>query len=285
MADLTLAHEEHGPPAGTPVVLLHGFPLARGMWGAQIEPLTRAGYRLILPDLRGHGESPVADEAGTIHDFSDDVEQLLEDLGVERFVLGGFSLGGYVALEFARHHMERLMGLALIDTRAEPDTEDARKKRYGTAAQVRKEGIGVLERAMLPKLLSDATRAKRADLVDTVRTLIRGTLPEGAAQALEAMAERPDQRPYLVELRMPALVAVGEKDELTPPASSRLMADALPHARLLRLPGAAHLSPLEASQEFNPAFLDWLRSLRNGDGAARSGRARTASRSQSAASP
>jgi pimeloyl-ACP methyl ester carboxylesterase len=258
MAGTRLAYEEHGPPDGLPIVLLHGFPLSRAMWSAQVDLLRYQGHRVILPDLRGHGQSPVRDGPSTMEACAADLEDLLADVGVDRFLLGGFSLGGYVALEFARQHPERLLGLALVDTRAEPDTDEARRKRHETAESVRKQGIGVLETAMMPKLLTERTRIQRRDLAESVRRLIRSMPQEGAARALEGMAQRPDQRPNLPKLRMPCLVVVGDRDELTPPDASQAMAKALPDARLVVVPEAAHLVPMEAAHALNTALLDWL---------------------------
>lgn len=228
------------------------------MWGAQVDVLRYQGCRVILPDLRGHGRSPVADEPATMQRCAADVAELLDELSIDRFVLGGFSLGGYVALEFARQHPGRLEGLLLVDTRAEPDSEDAKAKRYETAQAVRREGIGVLETSMIPKLLSERTRIERRDLMDQVRSMIRATSPEGAARALEGMAERPDQRPHLAALKIPTLIVVGEKDELTPPDASRAMAKAIHGSRLAIVPQAAHLVPLEAPHALNGALSSWF---------------------------
>jgi pimeloyl-ACP methyl ester carboxylesterase len=179
--------------------------------------------------------------------------------GIRRFVLAGFSMGGYAALELARRAPERLAGLLLVDTRAEPDTDDARRGRAETAAKVRAAGPQVLVDSMLPKLLTP--RAPPA-MVEEVRAMMLRIPPEGAAQALLGMGERPDSRPSLGAIHVPTLVLVGAEDVITPPEASRAMQAAIPGAHLEVIPGAAHLAPVEQADAVNAAILSWARGLK-----------------------
>lgn len=260
MGDRALDHDDLGPRDGFPVILLHGFPLARGMWRHQAEALARDGFRVVLPDLPGHGRSASVDER-SLATFAEAVLALADRLGLRRFALGGFSMGGYVAFEVVRRAPSRVAALMLVDTRAEPDSEEAQAGRHATAAKVRGQGAGVLVDAMLPKLLTERTRQEDPALADEVRRMILATPPEGAARALEAMAKREDQRVLLRELRVPTLVVVGEADALTPPSAAQVIADAVQGARLVVVPGAAHLTPMERPEGVTEPMRALLRGL------------------------
>lgn len=255
-----IRHHERG--AGPAVVLLHGFPLTAAMWSAQIDPLTAAGFRVVMPDLRGHGESPAPDEVATMTRHAEDVIALLDRLGLERVILGGLSLGGYVALELYRRHPRRIAALVLLDTRAEADTPEGRRGRRETVDRIREDGIGVLESSMLPKLLTNRSREERGVLTERVRGMMRATTARAAIRTVEGLAERPDQRELLPTITVPTLVAVGAEDPITPPAVAEAMASAIPGAGpAVVIPDAAHLMPLEAAEAFNPFLLEFLRGV------------------------
>lgn len=247
--------EVHGE--GEPVVFLHGFPLSGRMWDATAAALG-GGFRCIVPDLRGHGRSGASEHAGMAR-YADDVVELLDALDERRPVaLVGLSMGGYVALELARRHPERLRALALVDTRAGPDSDDAAAGRLETAARVLAEGSWVVADSMVDRLFApDAPAALR----EQWRAIMAATPPTGAAAALLAMAERPDSFPTLRALRLPLLVVVGEEDAITPPDESRRMAEAAPHARLVVVPGAGHMTPAERPAEFAALLRDFLGAL------------------------
>ncbi len=157
--DVALEYEDAG--SGRPVVLLHAFPLARAMWHPQVEAL-RGRYRVLAPDLRGFGGSSPFTAAPSVETMADDVAALLDVLKVaEPVVLGGLSMGGYVALAFARRHPGRLRGLILADTRAEADSAEARANRDKTIAFARGHSAADVIEQMLPKLLGDRTRAEK----------------------------------------------------------------------------------------------------------------------------
>lgn len=246
--------------AGTgPVLLLiHAFPLSGAMWEAQSAALSRT-RRVIVPDLRGFGGSPVV--AGTSHldQYADDLAALLDHLGLagERAALGGLSMGGYIAFAFLRRHPQRVGALILADTRAQADTEDAKQGREKTARLVEEKGPGVLADQMMAKLLA-------ANAPEDLRAKVRGMIEDndraGIAAALRAMAARPDATPQLGAIKAPTLVIVGREDALTPPADARMMHEAIPGSRLVEIPGAGHLSNLEAPELFNATLTDFLKS-------------------------
>lgn len=186
--------------------------------------------------------------------MADDVAAWLDRLGIERAVVGGFSMGGYVALAFARRHPRRLEALALVGSRAVPDAAEARAGRMALAARVRREGTGVLAETMLPKLLGD----RPAPLVEAaVRAQVLATSPEGAAAALEGMAARPDRTAVLADLQVPALVVAAREDAVVPLDEARGMAE-VARGRFVEVPGP-HLAPLVAPAQVGEALHDWLR--------------------------
>ena len=246
---------------GLPLVLLHAFPVNRRMWAAEREALAPR-YRVITPDFRGHGESGLAEEDSTMERLAEDVCGLLDELKLERVVLGGLSMGGYAAFAFLRRHAGRVAALILADTRAGADSEDGRKARYDSAALAEKEGAGVIAERLLPKLLGATTQANKPEVVAAVRAMILSTPPAGIARALRGMAARSDSTPLLGAIRVPTLILVGEEDTLTPPAESEAMAKAIPGAALVKIPAAGHLANLEQPAAFTRALEDFLGSLR-----------------------
>ena len=254
-----LAYDEEG--RGAAFVLLHGFPFDRSMWREQTEVLS-ANFRVIAPDLRGLGETPSGGvTAATMDEMAEDVAALLDSLHVGRAVLGGLSMGGYVAFEFFRRFPHRVRALVLADTRPQGDDDDGKRTREENARKVLREGIGPLVDSMLPKLLSASTRERRPDVVGRVSEMMLAVRPEGAAAALRGMAVRRDQTELLSRIDVPTLVIVGTEDAITPPADAEAMAAKIEGARLVRVEGAAHLSNVERPEEFNRALLDFVGGL------------------------
>ncbi|WP_055588126.1 alpha/beta fold hydrolase [Streptacidiphilus griseoplanus] len=243
---------------GTPLVLLHAFPLAARMWQRQLAELpgpdgTRA--RVLAPDLRGFGGAPQGDEAPSLDLLADDVARLLDRAGVERAVVGGLSMGGYVAMAFARRHGDRLSGLLLADTKATPDTGQARDNRERIArAVLARDSVQLLLDEQLPHpQLSAVTARERPEVVRQVRELMAQASPAAVAWAQRAMAARGDSLEVLAQVAVPALVVVGEEDAITPLADARAMTEVLADAELHTIPGAGHLTALEDPAAFNAA--------------------------------
>lgn len=250
-----LAWEEVG--RGMPVVLLHAFPLNRSMWAEQRQELA-GRYRVITPDFRGHGQSDLLEEDSTMERLAEDVRGLLDLLRLDRAVLGGLSMGGYVSLAFYRCYPERVLALILADTRASADSDEGRRGREELAAVAEKEGSAAVAARLLPKLLGTSSRERKPEVGAAVREMTHSTSPASIARALRGMGARPDSTPLLPKIQCPTLVLVGEEDTLTPPADSEAMAKAIPGARLVRLPGAGHLSNLEQPIQFNSLLHDFL---------------------------
>ncbi|HEX6184331.1 MAG TPA: alpha/beta fold hydrolase [Pyrinomonadaceae bacterium] len=253
-----VAYDDAG--SGAAVVLLHGFPFDRSMWREQAQALSGT-CRVVAPDLRGQGETPLGDVTLTMGEMAEDVAALLDELGLERVVLGGLSMGGYVAFEFYRRFPQRVRALVLADTRPQADTDEAQRTREESAQKVLREGMEPLTDSMLPKLLSPATREGKLDVVERVRAMMLATKPEGAAAALRAMAVRRDQTDLLASIDVPTLILVGGEDPITPPSDAEAMAEKIKGARLVRIEGAAHLSNVERPEEFKRALTEFVGGL------------------------
>jgi len=243
---------------GTPVILLHAFPLSSELWQPQMAAVPD-GFRFIAPDLPGFGASPGFDEDPSIEHIANAVAGMLEHLGLRQpVILGGLSMGGYAALAFARLFPEWLRALILADTRAEADTPEGKQGRDKMIALAESEGAPAVVEQMLPKLLGETTQRERADVADTVRGIAAKQSATAIANALRALRDRPAALDLLPQIQVPALVVVGDEDTLTPPDMARTLASNIPNAKLEIIPRAGHLSNIEQPEEFNRALRDFL---------------------------
>ena len=255
-----LAFDDVGP--GPVVVLIHGFPFDRSMWSHQRSSVGSI-YRLILPDLRGHGTSAAPDGIYTVDEMADDVLELLDGLQLdEPVVIGGLSMGGYVALSIAARHPERLKGLILMNTRASADTPEAARVREELAGQVEASGNAEpVVAAMLPKLFSRSTFEKQPALVARMHDRMARTPARAVAGTLRGLADRPDRTSDLAKIAVPTLILAGSDDRLIPFEESQAMARLVPGSTLVTIPDAGHLAPLENHEATDSAILGFLRSL------------------------
>ncbi len=254
-----LAYTDTG--RGTPVVLLHGFPLDRTMWDAQVEAL-HSRFRLIVPDQRGFGESKAPPGAVSMDRFADDTAALLDHLQVRKAVVVGLSMGGYVAFAFARRHAARARGYAFCDTKAAADAPEARASRADMAERAAAQGMAPIAHGMIPRLLAPSTLSSRPEQVDRLRRIILRAPVEGVRGALQGMADRPDSTPTLHTLGVPALFLVGAHDALSPPEEAGGMCARTPNGRLVVIPDAGHMAPMENPEAVNAAlsaFFDGLK--------------------------
>jgi len=255
VGDIQLAYTDAG--LGQPVVLLHGYPFNRSLWNEQVSALGNS-YRVITPDLRGLGESDASQGPATMNRMAQDVAALLDHLEISRAVVGGLSMGGYVALAFYKQFPSRVRSLILADTRAPADTEEGKQTRHQQAEKALAEGMAGIADSMLPKLLTPETVSKRPDLVKRVRDMMLKTKPEGAAGALLGMAEREDQTALLSQISCPTLILVGREDPITPVADSEKMHREIAGSRLVVIENAAHVSNLERTDQFNEELMRFL---------------------------
>jgi 3-oxoadipate enol-lactonase len=232
-----IAYSHHGE--GIPLVLIHGYPLDHSIWN-QVVPQLEGEFELILPDLRGFGISTTTMAASSITNMADDLAGLLDHLELEKAALAGHSMGGYVALAFARKHPQRITGLGLVSSQALADTPERRQGRYKTAEDVGEKGVGVVADGMAPKLSADR------GIQEFARGLISRQNPNGVISALRAMAEREDATSILGSIS-PLVLVHGNADELIPVERAREIRDLVPSAKLFELPDVGHLPMMEAS--------------------------------------
>jgi pimeloyl-ACP methyl ester carboxylesterase len=243
------------------VVLQHAFPLNATLWRPQVEAAP-AGWRFVTPDLPGFGSSPMR-PAATMDDMARGVLRTMDGLGIERAIIGGLSMGGYLTLALYRMAPQRFAGMILADTRATPDTEEQKDGRRKMLGAVREKGPSAIADEMLPKLLGATSHRERPELAGTVRGMIEGNTADAIAGALEAIMGRPDSTPLLPSISVPTLVICGGEDVLTPPSDSEALHHGIPGSRLVILQGAGHLSNIEAPEAFSAALQDFLAPLKS----------------------
>lgn len=242
---------------GPAVVLLHGYPFNRTMWREQTESL-QSRYRVIAPDLRGHGETGVAPAPATMEQMAQDVAGLMDALSISSAVVGGLSMGGYVALAFYRLFRARVSSLVLADTRASADTEEARQSRVQQSEKVLREGMEGITDALLPKLLAPETISGRPGVVQRIREMMLRTNPKGASAALQGMAQRQDHTSFLPEISARTLILVGRHDAITPLEEAEKMHQGIAGSQVEVIEGAGHVSNIEQPIAFNRALLAFL---------------------------
>ncbi|MDR7554817.1 MAG: alpha/beta hydrolase [Armatimonadota bacterium] len=242
---------------GPPVVLLHGFPLNGAMWRVQGEALAD-GWQVVAPDFRGFGDSDPPGAPVSLDAYAEDVLRVADALGLSRFVLGGLSMGGYVVFRVLARAADRVAAVILADTRADPDTDEGRQRRFDAIARIEREGPDGFLADFTATLVGATTRAHGSEVLEAVRAMARRAHPRGLTAALAAMAARPDSRPLLARLTVPVLVLVGEEDTLAPPEVARTMAAATPRGQLVVIPAAGHLSNLERPDVFTAAVRTFL---------------------------
>jgi len=257
----TVGYEDSGG-GGVPLLLLHGFPLDRTVWTAQVLGLAGAA-RVLAPDLRGFGESAPAGNSApgtttSMDDYAEDVAALLDALGVPAAVVCGLSMGGYVAMAFHRAFPARLRGMILVDTRGGPDSPEGRKARDAAGALGRERGAPAVAEGMLGKMLTSANVRTGAAMGASLLRMMCDQPVVGIVGALEAIRDRPDSLPSLARVDVPTLVVCGAEDALIHPSESKVLRDAIPGARLTLIRGAGHLPNYERPGEFNRLVEEFL---------------------------
>lgn len=237
---IELAYERRGK--GTPLALLHGYPLDHHTWDF-VAPLLEGTFDLILPDLRGFGQSTTVEAQYTLDDLASDVAGLLDHLGIKNAAVAGHSMGGYVALAFLKNYPARVRGLGLVSTQTLADPPDRKEGRYKSAAEVAEKGIGGVVETMKPKFSpSEAYQ-------NAVTAIMQRQQPAAFIGALKAMAERMDTSSLLASIKVPVVVIHGDADSLISVDRAREMKTAVPHAHVVELKGVGHLPMMEAVKE------------------------------------
>ena len=256
--DAEIAYEILGN--GPPVVLLHPFPAHHELWLPAAQTLV-ARYRVILPDLRGHGDSGIGEGPATMEKHAADVARVLDHAEVGRAAFAGVSIGGYVLFEFWRRYPGRIAALALCNTKAQADTPEGKAGRLQAATDVLERGTELFFESMVPKLLGKTTHETRPDRVEGALRMMRKMSPEDVAQVQRGMAERPDSVPTLKMINVPTLLVTGDEDILTGPPDAELMHQSIPASQLRVISRAGHYSPWEQPEEVGKLLRQFLDSV------------------------
>jgi pimeloyl-ACP methyl ester carboxylesterase len=263
---ITLAYDDIGSGENT-LVLVHGHPFNRSMWRPQLEAFgqgdltprrEKSGWRVIVPDLRGYGESSVVPGRTTLDVFARDIAALLDSLDITNILIGGLSMGGQIVMEFCWLYPQRVRGILLAATFPKAETEEGKSNRAAMADRLLREGMDRYAEEVLPKMLAPGSIATLPSVVEHVRGMMRGTNPVGAAAALRGRAERPDYEDTLAHLNVPALIVIGDEDAFTTRADAERMQALLQGSELVWMKGVGHMPNLEREGAFNRAVWSWL---------------------------
>jgi pimeloyl-ACP methyl ester carboxylesterase len=245
---------------GPPVILLHPFPVHHEFW-LPVIPALESRYRLILPDLRGHGESEIGQGPALMAKHAADIARIMDAAGIGRAAFIVCSIGGYIVFEFLRRFRSRVSALALCDTRPQPDTSEARANRLKNADAVLEQGTEQFLKSMVPKLFGSTTVSSRPDIVEGALQMMRKMSPEDVSLVLRGMGEPPDSVPDLKYINLPTLIVMGEEDVLATGSDGELMRQNIPGSRLKMIPKAGHYAPWERPEAVGPLlrqFLDFV---------------------------
>jgi 3-oxoadipate enol-lactonase len=255
---ITLHYVDQGKENGLPLLFLHGFPFSHQMWMGQLAAMD-SFYRCIAYDLRGHGMSDVGDGQFSIETHVDDLIALLDMLKIERTVIVGLSMGGYVTLRALERNPERFLAACLCDTRSEADSNEGKLRRFAGAKMVKIEGSKVFGEGFVKAVFAPESLTLLPAEVTMVQQIIERIPPLGIAGTLLALASRLDMTESLAKIAVPTLILVGEKDALTPPEASRAMHAKIRGSELHLISRAAHMSNLENPAEFNDRLGTFLK--------------------------
>lgn len=245
---------------GPAILFLHAFPLTRKMWTPQVAEISAAGFRSIIPDLPGFGQSPAFAGEPTMDEMAFEVEKLINHLKLRKFILCGLSMGGYAAFSLLRRIPEKLAALALCDTTHLPDTVEKQKSRFQLIDKIEAKGNAVLIEEMLPNLIAESS-AENDALVGFLKKQLSAVKPESAIAALRAMAHRRDSTDLLAKIDVPTALIFGQEDKITPPQTAHTLQSEITGSELFEITGAGHLSNLEQPQLFNRALIDFCRKV------------------------
>jgi len=255
--NLTVSYSDHGPDDAPVIIFIHGFPLNKSMWNIQVEAL-KENYRVIAYDIRGHGNSDPGIDEFFIELFVIDLLRLMEKLKIEKSILCGLSLGGYIALNAVLKHPDRFDGLILNDTQCIADTPEIKENRCLAIIRIMKNGVEQYADEIIKNLFAPESFTKKENVVDAVREMIISTPKQSLCNTLHALAERKETCDQLPEINIPVLIMVGKEDKITPIAAAQQMHEKILNSKLEIIQYAGHLSNLENPIAFNTHMVNFL---------------------------
>lgn len=258
--DIHVSYIDEGPRKGIPVVFIHGFPFNKSTWEGQLEAL-RQTHRVIAYDVRGHGGSNPGMQEFSVQLFMEDLFLFLDALQIEKAILCGLSMGGYIALRAIHEQPLRVEALVLCDTQCFADTEEAKEKRMASIEHIRANGLKQYAADSLKKLFSESSLQNKPELTESVEKIILGTPVDTICNTLMALAGRMETCSALPLVNVPTLILVGAQDQITTPEVSQKMQELIPGSALRILDHAGHLSNLENTEDFNLHLKNFLEKL------------------------
>jgi len=255
--NLSVSYSDHGPDDAPAIIFIHGFPLNKSMWDIQVEAL-KENYRVIAYDIRGHGNSDPGIDEFFIELFVNDLLHLMKKLGIEKSILCGLSLGGYIALNAALKYPDRFDALILNDTQCIADTPEIKENRCQAIIRIMKDGVEQYANEIVKNLFALESFTKKENVIDTVKEMIINTPKQSLCNTLHALAERKETCSRLKEINIPTLIMVGNEDKITPIAVAQKMHEKLLTSKLEIIPQAGHLSNLENPIAFNNHLVKFL---------------------------
>jgi 3-oxoadipate enol-lactonase len=255
--NLTVSYTDQGPDDAPIIIFIHGFPLNKSMWDIQVETLKK-NYRVITYDIRGHGNSHPGIDEFFIELFVNDLLRFIKKLGIEKSILCGLSLGGYIALNAVLKYPDRFDGLILNDTQCIADTPEIKENRCNAIIRIKEKGVEQYADEIIKNLFAPETFTKNKNVIDAVKEMIISTPKQSLCNTLHALAERKETCTQLHEINIPVLIMVGKEDKITPIAAARQMHELILNSKLEIIQQAGHLSNLEDPAAFNTHLVKFL---------------------------
>ncbi|MFM9951631.1 MAG: alpha/beta fold hydrolase [Saprospiraceae bacterium] len=260
--DVAIAYTDAGPRDAPAIIFIHGFPFNKSMWAGQIEALEDR-YRLIAYDVRGHGDSDAGKEDFAIELFVNDLLSLMDALKLDRVILCGLSMGGYIAINAAIHYPKRFDALVLSDTQCAADTPEGKTKRMKAIESIRENGVEKYAEESVKNLFAPESFSTKEKEIVAIKEMILKTPEQVLSKTLLALSKRKETCSTLYKIKIPTLILVGESDNITPPAAAQLMHEKIQHSTLALIKHAGHLANLEHPAEFNKQLKLFLHSIQS----------------------
>lgn len=258
--NIEVSYSDEGPAVSPVIIFIHGFPFNKSMWNLQVDSL-KDKYRLIRYDIRGHGNSGTGDEDFSIDLFASDLIGLMDALKIDRAILCGLSMGGYIALNAIGKYPERFDGLVLSDTQCIADTPEAKEKRIKTIEAIKHSGVKTYAAESIKNLFAPESLQTKLKETADVKEMILNTSVQSLCNTLHALSVRKDTCHLLPEIKVPVLILVGSEDKITPPAAAGFMHERIKGSMLKIIDHAGHLSNLENPGEFNDQLKKFIASV------------------------
>ena len=255
--NLIVSYSDHGPDDAPAIIFIHGFPLNKSMWNMQVEALTD-NYRVITYDIRGHGHSDLGIDDFFIELFVMDLLRLMEKLRIEKSILCGLSLGGYIALNAVLKYPDRFDGLVLNDTQCIADTPEVKENRCIAIIRIKEKGVKQYADEIIKNLFAPESFMKSENIIADVKEMIISTPEETLCNTLHALAERKETCTRLHEITIPVLIMVGKEDKITPIAVAQQMHEIIKDSSLQIIPHSGHVTNMENPAAFNSHLLKFL---------------------------